>query len=103
MSEFINCTSLKILYSFHLIYARRLIKERNLDPVPLSDYSTQNSKWSKFELYNGNLYGLSELRRSGPMLLGFDSNTIYMTVHLGVENLRGKCLKNGFCSILFKR
>lgn len=72
-----------------LAHVRKLIKERNLDPVPLADYSTQSSKWSNFELYNGYLYGLSSIRRTGPMLLGFESNTIHMTVHLGVNNLRG--------------
>lgn len=68
--------------------ARNLMKERGLDPLPLPDYKADS--WSSsFHLSKGELQGLSTLHRTGSILIGFEKNTIHVTLHLGAENLKG--------------
>ncbi|ODN04164.1 hypothetical protein Ocin01_02485 [Orchesella cincta] len=73
-----------------LIRARKSMKTSLLDPLLLPDDYPKTTKFIKLELIQGKLFGLSGIRRTGPILVGFERNAVHMLLNLGVENLRGQ-------------
>lgn len=71
-----------------LLISRNFIRERRLDPISLPNYKVTEN-WSHFELTDGLLYGLSTIHRTGSIILGFEQNSVQVTIHLGAENLKG--------------
>ncbi|ODN01552.1 hypothetical protein Ocin01_05122 [Orchesella cincta] len=65
--------------------ARVYMREKELDPFFLPNYT-----WTKFDLDQGELIGLSSIHRTGPIAVEFEENIVKITVNVGAENLKGK-------------
>ncbi|CAL8116050.1 unnamed protein product [Orchesella dallaii] len=73
-----------------LIRARKSMKASQLDPLLMPDDYPKTTKFIKLELTQGKLVGLSGIKRTGPILVGFERNAVHMLLNLGVENLKGQ-------------
>jgi len=73
-----------------LIRARKSMKASQLDPLFLPDDYPKTTKFIKLELTQGKLFGLSGIKRTGPILVGYERNAVHMLLNLGVENLKGQ-------------
>jgi hypothetical protein len=63
------------------------MRDKGLDPFPIPEYEMPS--WSKVELVEGVMEGLSSIHRTGPLLIQFEENIVRITLHLGAENLKG--------------
>lgn len=65
------------------------MKASQLDPLDIPDYYPKSNKLFKLELTQGKLFGLSSIKRIGPILVGFESDAVHMLLNLGVTDLKG--------------
>ncbi|CAL8109661.1 unnamed protein product [Orchesella dallaii] len=76
-----------------LAAVRVYMREKGLDPFILPNYT-----WTKFDLDQGELIGLSSIHRTGPLMVEFEENIVKLTVNVGAENLKGKSCRGHFKS-----
>jgi len=74
----------------------RPVIERELDPIDLPVERATFSKKILFvtvhgeaKVYNGRIYGLKNIHRSGDADVKYDNNKLVISAHAGINNLRG--------------
>jgi len=70
-----------------LAVARTKIKERNMDPFRLPDVTRSMENGVTLRLYDGIFKGLASIHRSGDIQVGFENNSLVVSVQLATQLL----------------